>query len=460
MRPGAVRRVEDREAEGRVVREGVSTNRQSAKKNASSMKAPETPSIAFQDIASRTAARPSRSPASPDARWSSRRAVRRADRADGRGPRGNAPRRGRTQRGRGGGGGSSRGGAGGVVADAGAPPFPREAAGRRAASELRLRWGWDQRADAASEARRSVSTSRGPSRDALSPGNGDVASSSVSVCMRSGDASSWRGRGQPARGRGAHRPRRGHRGRRGGEAGDKALSDARVRSPTPPARVAGAITVVLNKPVGWVSNLPGPRARGFRAGHRAKRGERERPTRYSTLCANPRAMTRTEPRGELRAELRGLKLNGAAASTKTRAGYWCSRGRRVGASRHRGNEIPKVYVRLDRPVTDGFQTQQAGVAGGRATAAHEGGAFVGRAEKDALRHAPRGQEPAGRRAAACGWSTSPSEAASWATAGRRGGHDGSGEKACAPRRCGGEVRDERGGGGSRGRDGRFFREYL
>ena len=105
---------------------------------------------------------------------------------------------GRTQRGRGGGGGSSRGGAGGGRGGRGrAPPSRGEAAGQTGGvGAPSPRWGWDQRADAASEARRGVSTSRGPSRDALSPGNGDVASSSVS----SGDAPqrvsklmAWRG---------------------------------------------------------------------------------------------------------------------------------------------------------------------------------------------------------------------------------------------------------------------------
>ena len=98
MRPGAVRRVEDmRRPSGRVVsRWSVHepTKREKKKKKRIVISLlPRPHQSPFRDIASRTAARPSRSPASPDARDGPRGVpYARADRADGRGPRGNARR--------------------------------------------------------------------------------------------------------------------------------------------------------------------------------------------------------------------------------------------------------------------------------------------------------------------------------------------------------------------------------
>ena len=144
--------------------------------------APETPSIAFQGyrVAHRRAA-VAVSSVSRCARWSSRRAVRsgrscRWPRA-ARGTRG----AGRTQRGRGGGGGSSRGGAGGGRGGRGRAPLPAgKPRGRRAASELRLPDG----AGTSARTPRARRVAACPRRGALPrrplPGNGDVASSSVS----------------------------------------------------------------------------------------------------------------------------------------------------------------------------------------------------------------------------------------------------------------------------------------
>ena len=270
---------------------------------------------------------------------------------------------GRTQRGRGGGGGSSRGGAGGGRGGRGrAPPSRGEAAGQTGGvGAPSPRWGWDQRADAASEARRGVSTSRGPSRDALSPGNGDVASSSVS----SGDAPqrvsklmAWRG--LCSRREAEELISRGVVTVEGAVAkqGDKALSDARIEI----ADAAGArwlrakVTVVLNKPVGWVSNLPGPGEReAFElVTARNAASESDRLGVLDALRESASDDANGAHEAELRAELRGLKLNVCGRLDKDSRGLLVlTQDGVLARAVIGGNEIPKVYVvRLDRPVTD------------------------------------------------------------------------------------------------------------
>ena len=270
---------------------------------------------------------------------------------------------GRTQRGRGGGGGSSRGGAGGGRGGRGrAPPSRGEAAGQTGGvGAPSPRWGWDQRADAASEARRGVSTSRGPSRDALSPGNGDVASSSVS----SGDAPqrvsklmAWRG--LCSRREAEELISRGVVTVEGAVAkqGDKALSDARIEI----ADAAGArwlrakVTVVLNKPVGWVSNLPGPgeREASELVTARNAASESDRLGVLDALRESASDDANGAHEAELRAELRGLKLNVCGRLDKDSRGLLVlTQDGALARAIIGGNEIPKTYVvRLDRPVAD------------------------------------------------------------------------------------------------------------
>ena len=138
--------------------------------------------------------------------------------------------------------------------------------------------------------------------------------------------------------------------------GDKALSDACIES----ADAAGVrwlrakVTVVLNKPVGWVSNLPGP-------------GERE----ASELVTARNAATPSDRRGvldslgemrenaseaEAAAALRrgGLKLNVCGRLDKDSRGLLVlTQDGVLARAIIGGNEVPKTYVvRLDRPVTD------------------------------------------------------------------------------------------------------------
>jgi 23S rRNA pseudouridine2604 synthase len=264
---------------------------------------------------------------------------------------------GRTQRGRGGGGGSSRGGAGAGRGGRGPPrPSRGEAAGETGGvGRPSPRWGWDQRADAKSEARRGVSTSA-PVRDALFSGNGDVPSSSSpdDAPQRVSKLMAWRG--LCSRREAEELISRGVVTVDGAVAkqGDKALSDARIEI----ADAAGArwlrskITVVLNKPVGFVSNLPGP-------------GERE----ASELVTGRNAFRESDREGLLDAldetndvgkagrapGVSGLtKLNVCGRLDKDSRGLLVlTQDGVLARAVIGGNEIPKTYVvRLDRPVTD------------------------------------------------------------------------------------------------------------
>ena len=202
MRPGAVRRVEDmRRPSGRVVsRWSVhEPTKREKKKNASSSVCSRDPINRLSGISRRAPPRGRRGLQRLQMRAMVLAACRTlgpivpmaAGRAGTRGA-------GRTQRGRGGGGGSSRGGAGGGRGGRGrAPPSRGEAAGQTGGvGAPSPRWGWDQRADAASEARRGVSTSRGPPRRPL-PGKRRcrVVVGFFGVTRRSACRSSWRGAG-------------------------------------------------------------------------------------------------------------------------------------------------------------------------------------------------------------------------------------------------------------------------
>jgi 23S rRNA pseudouridine2604 synthase len=198
-----------------------------------------------------------------------------------------------------------------------------------------------------------VSTSA-PVRDALFSGNGDVPSSSSpdDAPQRVSKLMAWRG--LCSRREAEELISRGVVTVDGAVArqGDKALSDARIDI----ADAAGArwlrskITVVLNKPVGFVSNLPGP-------------GERE----ASELVTARNAASESDRRGLLdaldetnddekaRAPGVGLtKLNVCGRLDKDSRGLLVlTQDGVLARAVIGGNEIPKTYVvRLDRPVTD------------------------------------------------------------------------------------------------------------
>ena len=269
---------------------------------------------------------------------------------------------GRTQRGRGGGGGSSRGGAGGGRGGRGrAPPSRGEAAGQTGGvGAPSPRWGWDQRADAASEARRGVSTSA-PSRDAHFPGNGDGASSSVSpgdAPQRVSKLMAWRG--LCSRREAEELISRGVVTVEGAVAkqGDKALSDARIEI----ADAAGArwlrakVTVVLNKPIGWVSNLPGPGEREASELVTARNAATQSDRRGVLESLDEMRENASEAEAEAEAALRrgGLKLNVCGRLDKDSRGLLVlTQDGALARAIIGGNEIPKTYVvRLDRPVAD------------------------------------------------------------------------------------------------------------
>ena len=265
------------------------------------MKAPETPSIAFQGyrVAHRRAA-VAVSSVSRCARWSSRRAVRSGRSCRWPRARGNA-RRGTTQRGRGGGGGSSRGGAGGGRGGRGAPRRGKPR-GRRAASELRLPDGAGTSARTPRARRVAACPRRGALRDALSP-KANVASSSVSSGGRRSACRARRGAGCAADARPrAHQPSVVTVEGAVAKQGDKALSDAHLEIAGRRRAVAareGHRRAEQARRVGEQPARPG-RAR-TRAGHRAKRGGRERPTRCTRRSAR---IASDDANGAHEAELR------------------------------------------------------------------------------------------------------------------------------------------------------------
>ena len=140
--------------------------------------------------------------------------------------------------------------------------------------------------------------------------------------------------------------------------GDKALSDACIEI----ADAAGVrwlrakVTVVLNKPIGWVSNLPGPgeREASELVTARNAASESDRLGVLDALRESASDDANGAHEAELRAELRGLKLNVCGRLDKDSRGLLVlTQDGVLARAVIGGNEIPKVYVvRLDRPVTD------------------------------------------------------------------------------------------------------------
>ena len=140
--------------------------------------------------------------------------------------------------------------------------------------------------------------------------------------------------------------------------GDKALSDARIEI----ADAAGArwlrakVTVVLNKPIGWVSNLPGPGEREASELVTARNAATQSDRRGVLESLDEMRENASEAEAEAKAALRrgGLKLNVCGRLDKDSRGLLVlTQDGALARAIIGGNEIPKTYVvRLDRPVAD------------------------------------------------------------------------------------------------------------